>query len=188
MGSMVATSQFKTGLIIKYEGQMVEIIEFQLVKMQQRQPIVRTKFRNLKTGSVLEIPFRSGEKFEEVYLEDRSIQYLYREGARFHFMDNQHYHEVVVGEALLGEKVNYLKENSEATGRFCDEELISVELPSSVTLKITETEPGVRGDTAKSGNKLAKVETGATIKVPLFVNQGDSIRVDTRTGQYLERA
>ena len=188
MGSMITTSQFKTGLIIKYNNDMCEILEFQLVKMQQRQPIVRTKFRNIKTGNVLELPFRSGEKFEEIYLEDHSIQFLYREGNRFHFMDNEHYHEVIVNEAQLGEKVHFLKENSEATGRFCDEELISVELPASVTLKITETEPGVRGDTAKSGSKPAKVETGATVKVPLFVNPGDVIRVDTRTGQYLERA
>ena len=186
--SMVATSQFKVGLVIKYEGNMCEIIEFQLVKMQQRQPIVRTKFRNIKTGHVLEVPFRSGDKFDEVFLEDRPIQYLYRDGNKFHFMDTQSYHEVVMGAEVLGDRVNFLRENDEIIGRYNDEELVLVELPSSVTLKVTETEPGIRGDTAKSGTKPAKVETGATIKVPLFVNQGDSVRVDTRTGQYLERA
>lgn len=185
---MMSTSQFKNGSIIKYEGNMCEIIEFQLVKMQQRQPIVRTKLKKLKTGNTLEIAFRSGDKFEDVYLEDRPIQYLYKDGNNYHFMDNESYHEVVVTSQLLGDKANYLKENTEATGRFCDEELISVELASSVILVVTETEPGVRGDTAKSGTKPAKTETGATIKVPLFVNQGDSVRVDTRTGQYLERA
>lgn len=186
--SIITTSQFKTGMVIRYENGMWEILDFQLVKMQQRQPIVRTKFRNIKNGNVLEIPFRSGEKFEEVYLEDRPIQFSYREGQKFHFMDTQSWHEVVIGAEQLGEQANYLKENDEITGRYDGETLVLVELPSSVTLKVTETEPGVRGDTAKSGNKPAKVETGATIKVPLFVNQGDMIRIDTRTGQYLERA
>ncbi len=186
--SVVTTSQFKTGMVIKYEGQMCEIIEFQLVKMQQRQPIVRTKFRNIRTGNVLETPFRSGEKFDEVFLEDRPIQYLYREGNKLHFMDAQSYNEVVIGAETLGEQVNFIKENDEITGRYNDDELVLVELPSSVTLKVTETEPGVRGDTAKSGTKPAKLESGAIVKVPLFVNPGESIRVDTRTGQYLERA
>ena len=185
---MVSTSEFKTGMIIKYENGLWEIIEYQLVKMQQRQPIVRTKMRNIRTGNVLEQPFRSGDKFEDLYLEDKPIQYLYREGERFHFMDSEAYHEVVVSAAVLGDRVNYLKENSDAVGRYADEELISVKLPAAVTLKITETEPGVRGDTAKSGTKPAKTETGATIKVPLFINTGDEVRVDTRTGQYLERA
>lgn len=184
---MISTSQFKNGVIIKYNNEMCEILEYQLVKMQQRQPIVRTKLRNIKTGNVLEQAFRSGDKFEEVYLEERPIQFLYREGQKYHFMDSESYHEVVVSASMLGDKVNYLKDNSEVAGRFSGEELILVELPSSVELKIIETEPGVRGDTAKSGTKPATVETGAVIKVPLFVNQSDSIRVDTRTGQYLER-
>ncbi len=185
---IITTSQFKTGLIIKYNNELCEIIEFQLVKMQQRQPIVRTRLKNLKNGNVIEQPFRSGDKFEEVYIEDKPIQYLYHEGAHYHFMDSESYHEVIVSASILGDKVNYLKDNSEATGRYSGEELIEVELPSSVTLQVVETEPGVRGDTAKSGSKPAKVETGATIKVPLFVSIGDSIRVDTRTGEYLERA
>ena len=156
--------------------------------MQQRQPIVRTRLRNIKSGHVLEQAFRSGDKFEEIYLEDRPIQYLYHEGVKYFFMDSESYHEIVVGETLLGDKTNFLKDNSDAVGRFSGDELISVELPASVVLKITETEPGVRGDTAKSGTKPATVETGAVIKVPLFVGMGDSIRGDTRTGQYLERA
>ncbi len=185
---MITTSQFKSGVIIKFNNELCEILEFQLVKMQQRQPIVSTRMRNLKTGSVLEQKFRSGDKFEEVYLEEKPVQYLYHEASRYHFMDSESYHEVVVSAELLGDKVAYLKDNSEAVGRYCGDELISLELPPSVVLKVVESEPGVRGDTAKSGTKPAKVETGATIKVPLFVNSGDSIRVDTRTGQYLERA
>ncbi len=184
---MISTNQFKSGVIIKHNNEMCEILEFQLVKMQQRQPIVRTKLKNIKTGSVLEQAFRSGDKFEEVYLEDRPIQYLYSEGKKYHFMDSVSYHEIVVDASLLGDQVNFLKDNSDVTGRFSDEELLSVELPPSVVLAVTETEPGVRGDTAKSGTKPAKVETGASIKVPLFVSSGDKVRVDTRTGQYLER-
>ncbi|MGH7198640.1 MAG: elongation factor P [Candidatus Omnitrophota bacterium] len=185
---MISTSEFKTGVIIKYENQMVEIVEWQLVKMQQRQPIVSTRLRNIKTGSVLDVKFRSGEKFEEVYLEQKTIQYLYHDGRHYHFMDTENYQEVVVEAELLGGSVDFLMDNMEATGKFSGEELLLVELPASVVLKVVETEPGVRGDTAKSGTKPAKVETGATVKVPLFVGTGDQIRVDTRTGQYLERA
>ena len=185
---MVSTSEFKTGMIIKYDNGLWEILEYQLVKMQQRQPIVRTKMRNIKTGNVLETPFRSGDKFEDLYLEEKPLQFLYREGDRFHFMDNESYNEVVINAPVIGDKANYMLENSEVAGRYADEELISVELPPSVVLTISETEPGVRGDTAKSGSKPAKVETGATVKVPLFVSTGDKVRIDTRTGQYLERA
>ena len=185
---MVSTSEFKSGMIIKYNHEMYEILEYQLVKMQQRQPIVRTKMRNVKNGNVLEQPFRSGDKFDEMYVEQKLIQYLYRDGNNFHFMDSESYHAVVVSAQLMGEKAQFLKENSEAVGKYCNEELLMVELPASVTLKVVETEPGLRGDTAKSGTKPAKMETGATIKVPLFVSTGDEIRVDTRTGQYLERA
>jgi len=184
---VISTSEFKTGVVIKVDQALCEIIEFQLVKMQQRQPIVRTKLRNIKTGNMLEQAFRSGDSFEEIYLEQRPIQYLYNEGRHYHFMDSETYHEVVVDAALLGDRVHFMKDDSEAIGRFNGEELLLVELPSSVVLLIKETEPGIRGDTAKSGTKPAKVETGATIKVPLFVNAGDKIRVDTRTGQYLER-
>lgn len=185
---MISTSQFKTGVVIKYEGGLYEILEFQLVKMQQRQPIVRTRLKNIKSGNVLEQPFRSGEKFEEIYLEEKPIQFLYHTEDKYHFMDSTSYNEVVVFAPVLGDNVKYLKENAEILGRYCGEELIDVNLGSSVVLKITQTEPGIRGDTAKSGSKPAQVETGATIKVPLFVNTGDSIRVDTRTGEYVERA
>ena len=175
-------------MIIKYENGLWEILEYQLVKMQQRQPIVRTKMRNIRTGNVLELPFRSGDKFEDLHMEQKPLQYLYRDGDRFHFMDNENYNQIVVSKATVGEKADFLLENSEVSGRYADEELISIELPPSVVLTIAETEPGVRGDTAKSGTKPAKTETGATIKVPLFVTTGDRVRVDTRTGQYLERA
>ena len=185
---MISTSDFRTGIVIKYENGLYEIIDFQLVKMQQRQPIVRTKLRNIRTGSALEQPFRSGDRFEEVYLEKRPIQYLYHEGGVYHFMDSETYNEVVAYAKMLGEQVNFLKENTEVTGCYGEDELIMLELPASVVLEVSQTNPGLRGDTAKSGTKLAKVETGASVKVPFFVNTGDKVRVDTRTGQYLERA
>ena len=185
---MISTSDFKNGMVIRYEQGMYEIIDFQLVRMQQRQAIVRTRLKNIRTGNVLDQPFRSGERFEEIYLEDRPIQYLYSDGDKYNFMDNESYNEVMISASLLGGQTDYLKENMEVIGRYNGDELILVELPASVTLEVTQTEPGVRGDTAKSGTKPATVETGATIKVPLFVNTGDKIRVDTRNGQYLERA
>ncbi len=185
---MISTSEFKSGVVIKYEGGMWEIIEWQLVKMQQRQPIVRTKMKNIKTGNVLEQAFRSGDKFEEIYLEEKPIQFLYRDGNKFHFMDNETYHEVTVDASLVGDQANYLQENTEVEGKYSGDELLQILLPPSVVLVITECEPGVRGDTAKSGTKPAKLETGAVIKVPLFISQGEKVRVDTRTGQYLERA
>ena len=185
---MISTSEFKSGLVIKYNNDLYEIIDFQLVKMQQRQPIVRTKLKSITNGNFLELPFRSGEKFEEVYLEDRPIQFLYSEGDKYFFMDSQSFNEVVMFGKMLGDQVNFLQANMEVTGRYDEEKLILVELPASVVLLVKQTDPGLRGDTAKSGSKPATVETGATVKVPLFVNTGDKIRVDTRTGQYLERA
>ena len=185
---MISTSDFRSGIVIKYENGLYEIVDFQLVKMQQRQAIVRTKLKNIKTGSLLEQPFRSGERFEEVFFEDRPIQYLYHEGDFYHFMDSQSYNEVVISAKALGDQANFLQENTEVTGRYNGDDLILVELPASVVLAVTETDPGLRGDTAKSGTKHAKLESGATVRVPLFVNTGDKVRVDTRTGQYIERA
>lgn len=185
---MISTSDFKTGMVIRYEHAMYEIVDFQMVRMQQRQAIFRTKLKNIKTGAALEQPFRSGEQFEEIYLEDRPIQYLYHEGEKYHFMDNTSYNEVVINKSTLGKQTDFLIENTEVIGRYNDEELILVELPASVVMEVAQTDPGLRGDTAKSGTKLATSSSGATIKVPLFVNTGDKIRVDTRTGQYLERA
>ena len=123
-----------------------------------------------------------------MYLEDRPIQYLYSDGDKYFFIDSQSFNEVVMSAKMLGDQVKFLQENTEVTGRYNDDKLILVELPSSVVLAVKQTDPGLRGDTAKSGTKQATLETGANVKVPLFVNTGDKIRVDTRTGQYLERA
>ena len=185
---MITANEFKNGIVIKYNNQLFQIVWFQHVKMQQRAPIVRTKLVSLKTGQTLEQPFRSGDAFEDVFLERREIQYLYEDGDLLHFMNTEDYQDVVINKSMIPEQIHYLKDNMNVTGLYGDNELLTIELPASVTLAIKETEPGVRGDTAKSGSKPATLETGAAIKVPLFINPGDIVKVDTRTGAYIERA
>lgn len=185
---MITANEFKNGIVIKYNHQLFQIVWFQHVKMQQRAPIVRTKMVSLKTGQMLEQPFRSGDAFEDVFLERHELQYLYSDGDLFHFMNNEDFQDVVINRAMIQEQLKYMKENMNVTGLYGDNELLTVELPASVVLEIKETEPGVRGDTAKSGSKPATLETGAAIKVPLFINPGDMVKVDTRTGAYIERA
>lgn len=185
---MISTNEFKAGVVIKFNGDLWQILSYQHVKMQQRAPIVKTKMMKLKGGNVIESSFRSGDKFEDVFLERKELQYTYRDGNLFHFMDTSDYHEVAVNADLVGDKAKFMKENDMVTGLYGDDTLLTIELPSSVTMTITECEPGVRGDTAKSGTKPATLETGAVVKVPLFVNQGDRIRVNTETGEYQERA
>lgn len=185
---MISANEFKNGVVIKYNNQLFQIVWFQHVKMQQRAPIVRTKLVSLKTGQTLEQPFRSGDTFEDVFLERHELQYLYSDGDLYHFMNNEDFQDVVINKAMIQEQLKYMKENMNVTGLYGDNELLTVELPASVVLEIKETEPGVRGDTAKSGSKPATLETGAVIKVPLFINPGDLVKVDTRTGAYIERA
>ena len=185
---MISTNEFKAGVVIRWNGDLYQVLTYQHVKMQQRAPIVKTKMLRLKNGNTIEQSFRSGNKFDEVYLERKEIQYLYRDGNAFHFMDTSAYHDIAVGEALVGDKARFMKENDLVTGVYCDDQLLTIELAPSVVFKITETEPGVRGDTSKSGTKPATIETGTTVRVPLFVGVGDLVRVNTTTGEYLERA
>lgn len=185
---MISANEFKNGVVIKYNNQLFQIVWFQHVKMQQRAPIVRTKMVSLKTGQTLEQPFRSGDTFEDVYLERHELQYLYADGELIHFMNTEDYQDVVINKSTIAEQLQYMKENMNVTGLYGDNELLTIELPASVILEIKETEPGVRGDTAKSGNKPATLETGAVVRVPLFINPGDMVKVDTRTGNYIERA
>lgn len=185
---MISTNEFKTGVVIKFNNDLYQVLSYQHVKMQQRAPIVKTKLMGLKSGNVIEQSFRSGDKFEDVYLERKEIQYLYREGDLLHFMDTADYHDITVNSALVGDKTKFMKDNDLVTGVYCDDKLLMIELPGSVAMKIAETEPGIRGDTAKGGTKPATLETGAVIKVPLFINPGDVIRINTETGEYQERA
>jgi elongation factor P len=184
---MADTSDFRNGLIIKYKNDLYTIIEFQHVKPGKGGAFVRTTLKNLKTGRVLDNTFRSGEGIEIVRVERRKYQYLYREGEFLVCMDNDTYDQINVPVILFGDGVDYLKESTEVEILFNGSEIISVEIPIFVSLKVIETEPGFRGDTATGATKPAKLETGATINVPLFVNEDDMLKVDTRTGGYVER-
>lgn len=175
-------------MIIKIDGKLYSIIEFQHVKMQQRRPIVRTKLRQVPEGYVLEKTFMAGDKVEEVRVERRQSQYLYAANDLYYMMDCATYEQFPVSKAIVEDSLPYLVENMNVTLLTDGERPISVELPLFVTLTIKETEPGVRGDTAQGGSKNATLETGTVISVPLFVQAGDSIRIDTRNGRYIERA
>ncbi len=184
---MYSTADFKKGLKIVFNGDPYEIIDFQHVKMGRGGAIVRTKMKNLKTGYVTENTFRSGEKVEKPELESRDMQYLYLSEEGYIFMDNENYEQITVPRELVGEATNWLIENMNVAVNFYQGKVIGVEIPTFVELKVIETVPGIKGDTVSGGGKPAKVETGATVTVPLFVNEGDVIKIDTRTGTYIER-
>ncbi len=184
---MLSTSDFRNGLKIEVEGEPYAIVEFQHVKPGKGGAFVRTKLRGIKTGSVIDRTFRSGEKFNKPNMEEREMQYLYASADQYFFMDNQTYEQIALTEENLGEGRKYLKENMAVKILFYNEKPIGVEVPMFVELKIVKTDPGVRGDTASGGTKPATLETGAVIKVPLYMNEGEIIKVDTRIGEYIER-
>lgn len=184
---MISTSDFRKGLKIEYKGEPCEIVDFQHVKMGRGGAVVRTKMKNIKTGNVLEDTFRSGDKFERPELEEKTMQYLYFQDGLYYFMDTENYEQVPFNEKQLGDSRLFLKENIIAAVLSYKGTPIGIELPTFVELQIAETEPGFKGDTAAGGYKPAKLETGATVKVPFHINIGDVIRVDTRSGEYVER-
>lgn len=184
---MADTSDFRNGLIIKFKNDLYSIVEFQHVKPGKGGAFVRSTLKNLRTGRVLDNTFRSGESVEIVRVERRKYQYLFREGNFLVCMDNDTFEQINIPIEFFGSGVEYLKESEEVDILFNGTEIINVEIPIFVNLKVVETEPGFRGDTATGANKPAKLETGATINVPLFINVGDVLRVDTRTGGYVER-
>ncbi|MCP4649926.1 MAG: elongation factor P [PVC group bacterium] len=184
---MISTNQFKTGLTIEIDGDLYAISEFQHVKPGKGGAFVRTKLKNLRTKKMLDKTFRSEEKFEEAYIEEKKMQYLYRAGTTFHFMDHETYEEFSLEQEKVSDISGFLKENMDISIVFYKSEILEVKLPMFIEAKITETEPGIKGDTAKSSFKPATIETGATIQVPLFIDQNDTIKIDTRTGAYVER-
>jgi elongation factor P len=184
---MADTSDLRNGLIIKFKNDLYTVIEFQHVKPGKGGAFVRTMVKNLRTGKVLDNTFRSGETIEIVRVERRKYQYLFREGEFLVCMDNDTYEQINIPAKLFGDGVDYLKEAEEVELLFNGSDIISVDIPIFVNLKVVETEPGYRGDTATGAVKPAKLETGATINVPLFINVNDILRVDTRTGGYVER-
>ncbi len=184
----VTTSQFRNGLKIELEGEPFVIVEFQHVKPGKGGAFVRTKLKNLKTGSVLDKTFRAGERVETPNIEEREMQYLYESDESYCFMDTSSYEQLFLTESQVGDARNFLAENVTVTVMFHNEEPVGVTLPIFVEIPIAKTEPGVRGDTASGGTKPATLATGAVVQVPFFLNAGDVIKVDTRTGEYIERA
>jgi elongation factor P len=184
---MYSTADFRKGLKIEWEGKPYLIVDFQHVKPGKGGAFVRTKLKNMINGRVIDQTFRSGEKVGIPDLEEKEMQYLYREGDQFVFMDNDTYDQIYLSREQVGEQAQFLQENINLKVLYFKKEPIGLELPNFVELTVTATEPGVRGDTATGANKPATLETGAVIQVPLFISEGDRIRVDTRTGEYLER-
>jgi elongation factor P len=185
---MVSAGDFKKGLTIEIDGQVWMIVDFQHVKPGKGAAFVRTKIKNVQTGSVLEKSYNPTEKFENAHIEKKEMEYLYSDGELYYFMDTETYEQLPLNLDKVEDALPYIKENMRVTMKFFKNEAFSVEPPNFVELKVAETEPGFKGDTATAGNKPAIMETGAKIMVPLFINTGDIIRVDTRTGDYMERA
>jgi len=184
---MYSTAEFKKGLKIELDGTPYIMVDFQHVKPGKGGAFVRTKLKNLLTGRVLDQTFRSGERVKKPDLMEREMQYLYREGDRYCMMDNDNYEQIMLTEAQVGEARLYLIENLDLKVLFFNKEPVGVELPNFVELAVAQTEPGVKGDTAAGGTKPAVLESGANIQVPLFINEGDRVKVDSRTGSYIER-
>jgi elongation factor P len=185
---MISTNDFRTGLTIEVEGDVWTVVDFQHVKPGKGSAFVRCKLKNLRTGGVVERTFRAGEKLPRAHLERREMQYLYREGDSFVLMDNETYEQTSLSGEQLGDNVKYLKENMNLYLLTHAGNLIGVELPNTVELEVVATDPGLRGDTATGGTKPATLETGLIIQVPLFIDAGTVIKVDTRSGEYLVRA
>ena len=184
---MADTSDFRNGMIISINGEYWTIIEFQHVKPGKGGAFVRTKIKNLITGQVKENTFRSGERVQEVRVERRSYQYLYSSGGMYYMMDKNTYEQIPIEERMVGESKDYLQENADVDILMDGETPLLIELPNFVELTVKDTEPGVRGDTAQGASKAATMETGLVVQVPLFVEAGDVLRVDTRTGKYVTR-
>lgn len=183
----VSTAEFRNGLKVELDGEPYAIVEFQHVKPGKGGAFVRTKLKSLKSGNVIDRTFRSGEKVDTPELEEKKMQYLYAADKDRYFMDTASFEQISLNEVQLGDSINYLKENMEIKVLYFKGQPINIEIPMFVELKIVQTEPGVRGDTASGGSKPATLETGAVIKVPFYLNEGDVVKVDTRTGTFIER-
>ncbi|MCI8381253.1 MAG: elongation factor P [Lachnospiraceae bacterium] len=184
---MISAGDFRNGITIELEGNVFQIIEFQHVKPGKGAAFVRTKLKNIKSGGVVEKTFRPTEKCPQARIDRREMQYLYADGDLYNFMDTENYEQMAMSAADIQDSMKFVKENEMVKMLSHNGSVFAVEPPLFVELEITETEPGFKGDTATGATKPAVVETGATVYVPLFVNQGDTIKIDTRTGEYLSR-
>ena len=183
-----STNDLKTGMTLDLPEGLFQVVDFQHVKPGKGGAFVRTRLRNVRSGGILDKTFRADERVEQAVVDKREMQFLYRDGADYVFMDNTTYEQITVPPEALGDAVNYLVEGSSVMLQFYRDEIIGTDLPAAVELTVTETEPGLQGDRVSGARKPATLETGLTVQVPLFVNPGDRIKVDTRTGEYLTRA
>jgi len=172
---------------LRVDGELYLIVEYSHVKPGKGSAFVRVKLKNMKTDLSIERTFRSSDKLDDVLLEEKTVQYLYRSGDTFYFMDQETFEELAIPQELMGEGVKFLQDNMNVTAIYCDDKLQRVVLPNFLVAKVTETEPGFKGDTARSVNKSAKIDTGATVQVPVFINPGDWVKIDTRSSAYVER-
>ncbi len=184
----ITTNDLKNGMSLNLPEGLFQVVEFQHVKPGKGGAFVRTTLRNVRTGGQLDKTFRAGEKVEQAMIDKREMQYLYNDGTNYVFMDTQSYDQMEVAPASLGSAVDYLRENDNAVLQMYGDEIVGVDLPAAVELKVADTEPGVQGDRVSGARKPATLETGKVVQVPLFVNVGDVLRVDTRTGDYITRA
>jgi elongation factor P len=185
---LISAGDFRNGVTFELDGQLVMVIEFQHVKPGKGSAFVRAKIKNLISGSVVERTFNPNEKYQDAMIERRNMQYLYNDGNLYYFMDLENYEQVPINKSALDSGFKFVKENMECKVVSHKGNVFAVESPLFVELLVIETEPGIRGDTATNVTKPAKLETGAVIKVPVFINSGETLRIDTRTGEYLERA
>lgn len=185
---MISSNDFRPGVTVELDGNVWQVVDFQHVKPGKGAAFVRTKMKNLQTGAVIERTFNAGEKVPKAHVDRRRMQFLYEADGMYVFMDTETYDQVELNIEQLGEAKNFLLENMEVAIMFFQGIVIGIDLPVAVELTVVETDPGIRGDTATGGNKPAKLETGFVVKVPLFIETGDVLRVDTRTGNYIERA
>jgi elongation factor P len=184
---MIDSGELKKGIIIELEGKLYQVLDYQHIKMGRGSAQVRLRLRDVRSAHTIERSFQASERFARVRLEYRTMQYLYNDGGLYYFMDNENFEQIPLTASQLGDALKYLKEGMSLEVLNHEGELVGVEIPIAVELRVAETGPGFKGDTATAGNKPAKLETGITIQVPIFVNNGDIVKVDTRTGEYLER-
>lgn len=184
---MASTADFRNGMVILFNNNLFVIVEFQHVKPGKGGAFVRTKLKNVRTGKVIDNTFRSGEKVEEIRIEKKKMEYLYNDGTHFVVMDPETYAQIELNEELIGDSKFFMKENTEIALFQTEDEIIYIELPTTVNLEVVACEPGIKGNTVTNVTKSAKLETDLEVQVPMFINNGDILKIDTRTGQYIER-
>jgi elongation factor P len=184
---LISTGDVKKGVIIELDGQLMKVLDWSHIKMARGSAQVRMKLQNVRKGDIVERTFQAGTRWPRARVEQRKAQYLYSDGDAYHFMDTETYDQFAIGSAMIGEDAPYLLENTEVFVSTHEGEVLGLDLPVTVDLKVTQTDPGFAGDTATGAKKAATVETGLVVQVPLFVNEGDTLRIDTRTGEYVTR-